>query len=264
MFDRCAGSWAPRAVDGRCTSRTIRVLMTLGMLSAAATAVELRAQPTPAVGRMAKPAWVVDDVPDTVWILMESAVASADEAKMKALLREAEDRAREAVSGHEKSVGRRFALAAVLGMRADREGGRTKVRAGAALYDELTVVLELDPENARAHYMMGRLHAGVRRMGGVSRWIATNLLGGSALEAASWEEAERHLAFAAEHAPKVPDHHLQLARLYLDTGRPELAFPELDRVLAMQPRSPMEWEAWEEALGVREALVADTGGGASL
>lgn len=197
--------------------------------------------------RPERPAWVVGDVPDTVWILVEASVAADDDDRAKEILREAEGLARRAVVGKEAVVGRRFALAAVLGMRTDIEGGRTKVGTASALYEELRVVLELDPDHTRARYMMGRLHAGVRRMGGVTRWLATNLLGGSVLKEASWEEAERHLAFAESHAPEVPDHHLQLARLYGDTGRPDLAAEEARHVLALEARSPLEWAAAEEA-----------------
>ncbi|MBT8488984.1 MAG: hypothetical protein HKN72_10670 [Gemmatimonadetes bacterium] len=211
-----------------------------------------------AAGRLArpdKPAWVVGDVPDTVWILVEMSVGRDDEDESKTILREAERLAREAVVGNEDNIGRRFALAAVLGMRTDIEGGRTKVGVASDLHDELGVVLELDPEHTRARYMMGRLHAGVRRMGGVTRWLATNLLGGSTLKQATWEEAERHLAFAEEHAPEVPDHHLQLARLYVDTGRPDLAERETRHVLKMSARSPLERVALSEA----EELASELG-----
>ena len=215
-----------------------------GSVIAARTAAE------PADGdeaRPERPAWVVGDVPDTVWILVEASVAVGDEDRAKEILRDAETLARDAAVGHDGNVGRRFALAAVLGMRTDIEGGRTKVGTAAALYEELRVVLELDPDHTRARYMMGRLHAGVRRMGGVTRWLATNLLGGAVLKEASWEEAERHLAFAESRAPEVPDHHLQLARLYGDTGRPGLAAEEARHVLALEARSPLERAAAEEA-----------------
>ena len=207
-----------------------------------------------------KPAWVVGDVPDTVLVLMEAAVASDDEDAMKAMLRDAEALARTATVGHEDNVGRRFALAAVLGMRADREGGRTKVHAASALYDELDVVLELDNEHASARHMMGRLHAGVRRMNRVTRWLATNLLGGSTLKQATWGEAERHLVFAEARAPTVPDHHLQLARLFYDTDRPELARTELEHVLALTATSPMEFEARAEAIELQTELLDELEG----
>jgi hypothetical protein len=225
----------------------------LGVASTLVPSAEVRAQVTVAVpvlevpARLQKPAWVIGDVPDTVWVLMETAVAMEDEDRMKEMLLEAEGLARAAVVDHGDNVGRRFALSAVLGMRADREGGRTKVRAASALHDELQVVLDLDPEHARARYMMGRLHAGVRRMNGITRWLATNLLGGATLKEASWEMAEEHLRFAESNAPEVPDHHLQLARVYEDTNRPELAVLELEHVMAMPATSPMELEARAEA-----------------
>lgn len=220
-----------------------------------ADVARLAATGASATVRPDKPAWVVGDVPDTVWVLVEMSVAQEDDDMSKAILVEAERLAREAVVGNERNVGRRFALAAVLGMRTDIEGGRTKVGVASDLHDELGVVLELDPGHTRARYMMGRLHAGVRRMGGVTRWLATNLLGGATLKQASWQEAERHLAFAEEHAPEVPDHHLQLARLYADTGRLDLAQLETRHVLAMSARSPLERAARAEA----EELASELG-----
>jgi hypothetical protein len=122
------------------------------------------------------------------------------------------------------------------------------------LYDELKILLDLDPEHAQARHMMGRLHAGVRRMNRVKRWVATNILGGGALKNASWEEAEQNLSFAENKAPEVPDHHLQLARLYIDTDRPELASIELAHVLDLSATSAMEHKARLEALDLQAAL----------
>jgi tetratricopeptide (TPR) repeat protein len=202
----------------------------------------------------ARPAWAVEGVPDTVWILVESAKAEPDGDRGKALLRAAEAQAREAVLAEPDDVGRRFALAVVLGSRAEREGGKTKIKAAAELHRELVAILERDPEHARAHHMLGRLHAGVRRMNPAVRWIATRLLGGAVLADASWEEAERHLAFAEQRAPEVADHHLQLANLYRDTGRPELALEEVAHVLALPATSATERAVREEALELARTL----------
>ena len=73
----------------------------------------------------------------------------------KCLLEAAEAEARRALEGPGDAVSRRFTLAVVLGLRADRNGGRTKVRAAAALHEELSRVLELDPEHARARHILG-------------------------------------------------------------------------------------------------------------
>ena len=151
-------------------------------------------------------------------------------------------------------MGRRFALAVVLGLRADREGGLTKVRAASQLNDELEGILALDPEHARARHLLGRLHAGVMRMDRVTRWIATNLLGGGSLKAASWAEAEEHLAFAEARAPEVPDHHYELAHLYEDTKRPEQALEEAQHSMQLEPRSGLERLVRQRTLELIERL----------
>ncbi len=236
------------------TLRTLAMLVLILSLLEVWCSLELSAQSDLPGVTIERPSWVVGDVPDTVWILMEAATAMTDEDDMKTMLVEAEGHARAATVDHEKDIGRRFALAAVLGLRADREGGRTKVRVASAFNDELNVVLKLDPDHPQARHMKGRLHAGVRRMGRVTRWLATNLLGGGTLKEATWEEAESNLSFAEERAPEVLDHHLQLARLYQDTHRLALAAVEIGHVLALEAVSPMELRTRDEALDLREDL----------
>jgi tetratricopeptide (TPR) repeat protein len=200
-----------------------------------------------------RPEWATEAVPDTIVTLVERAADTNDGDLRKDLLREAETHAREAV-GADDQTGRRYALAVVLGLRANAEGGKTKVQAAAALSDELDVILEREPDHAGARHMLGRLHAGVRRMSRITRWLATNLMGGDALSRATWAAAEENLAYAEERAPHVADHHLQLALLYRDTGRPELAAEEVAHVLAIEPRNALEQAVLEEALLVRSEL----------
>jgi len=201
-----------------------------------------------------RPAWVVPGVPDVVWMAIEEAIAETDKERTKELLKGAEVHARSAVAGHEGDVGRRFALAVVLGLRADREGGRTKVTIASELKKELDATLALDPEHGRARHMRGRLTAGVLRMSRLTRWFATSLLGGGELKKANWVDAERDLAFAELQVPEVSDHHLQLARLYRDTKRPQLALAEVEHVLTMPFQSAMERVVHAEALALGKAL----------
>jgi hypothetical protein len=193
-------------------------------------------------------------VPDRVWRLADAASTVADDDERRCLLLAAEGEARAALAPDPQHVGRRFALAVVLGLRADREGGRTKVRAASQLRDELEGILALDPEHARARHLLGRLHAGVMRMDRVTRWVATNLLGGGSLKGASWAEAERHLAFAEARAPEVFDHHYELARLYEDTERIPRALDEAKHVRALEPRSDMERSVRERTEALIERL----------
>jgi hypothetical protein len=91
-------------------------------------------------------------------------------------------------------------------------------------------------------------------MNRVTRWIATNLLGGDELRKATWEAAEENLAFAEDRAPEIADHHLQLARLYHDTGRSELALRELDHVVEVPAVTALELAVRAEAMALREEL----------
>jgi len=185
---------------------------------------------------------------DSIWALIDASAATDDEDRSKDLLREAETRARSALAGHEDDLERRYVLAVVLGLRTNIEGGQTKVRVASALSDELDAILELEPGHAGARHMLGRLHAGVRRMGRMTRWIATNLLGGDELKKATWVAAEENLVYAERQAPEVSDHHLQLALLYRDTGRPGLAMEELGHVMAMQAGTALEMKVQREAM----------------
>jgi len=200
-----------------------------------------------------RPEWATEAVPDTIVTLVERAADTEDGDLRKELLREAERHAREAVAADDQT-NRRYALAVVLGLRANVEGGKTKVQAAASLSDELDVILEREPDHAGARHMLGRLHAGIRRMGRITRWLATNLMGGDELSRATWETAEANLVYAEEHAPHVADHHLQLALLYRDTGRPELAAEEVSHVLDIQPHNALEQAVLDEALRVRSEL----------
>lgn len=201
-----------------------------------------------------RPDWATASVPDTVVALVERANHTADSDRRKDLLAEAERHARAAVVGQEHDIGRRYALAVVLGLRANSEGGQSTVRAAADMSNELEVILAADSSHAGARHMLGRLHAGVRRMNRVTRWLATNLLGGDALKRATWEAAELNLGYAEEHAPGVADHHLQLALLYRDTGRPALALAEIAHVRAFQATNALEVAVHAEAAEVWSEL----------
>jgi hypothetical protein len=200
------------------------------------------------------PSWVAPDVPESVWRLVDAAAAAEDEAWRRCLLEVAERHAREARSRDPVDPGSQFAHVMVLGMRANTEGGRTRILAARELYRELVAFLEVAPDHAHARHMLGRLHAGILRMDRVTRWLAVNLLGGGALREATWEEAERNLEFAERAAPQVLDHHLQLANLYRDTDRPELALRELAHIRDLEGTTVLERSVAAEARALEESL----------
>ena len=190
---------------------------------------------------------------DSIWLVVD-AVVEADEGRRKETLRDIEAQARAALAEDETSVRRRYDVAVVLGARANTEGGQAKVRAASELYEQLVAILSADPGHVGARHLLGRLHAGVRRMSGMTRWIATNLLGGRTLGLATWESAEENLAYAEAQAPDVPDHHLQLALLFRDTGRRDLAATELQHTLALPAATARDAAAQAEARRVWASL----------
>ena len=216
------------------------------------SAAQAAAQDGSAAG--ARPAWVGDDVPDSVWVLIESALTEQDKGRTKTMLKGAELEARSSITGHERDVGRLYGLAVVLGLRTEREGGKTKIGLASDLKKELDAILLLDPLHGRARHLRGRLNAAVVRMSSLTRWLATSMLGGGDLKTASWIQAESDLVFAETQVPGVSDHHMQLAHLYRDTKRPALALVEVEHVLALPFHSAMETAVHTEALKLKKKL----------
>jgi hypothetical protein len=172
--------------------------------------------------------------PNSVVARVGESLADADVDHARAGLVALHDSLATEVGARPDDVGSRYLLALVIGARTEVEGGRTKIRLAADLHEQLVRVLELERSHAGAQHLFGRLHAGVMRLGRVTRFLAVNLLGASALGAASWDEAQRLLEAAATAEPCSPDHHYELARLYQDRGRDELARRELEVVLALR------------------------------
>ena len=121
-----------------------------------------------------------------------------------------------------------YLLAASMGLRADVEGGRERIRAAQELYSQAHRVLVLEPDHAGAQYLLGRLHAAVMRLDKVTRFLAKRLVGGAALSEASWEEAQRLMEAAASGDPCTPEYHYELARLYAERGDHQRAALQLE------------------------------------
>ncbi|HUF77099.1 MAG TPA: tetratricopeptide repeat protein [Longimicrobiales bacterium] len=117
------------------------------------------------------------------------------------------------------------------GLRADMEGGQDQVDLAAAVYEEAQAILDADPDHAGAHHILGRLHAGVMRLGRIKRFLTVRVLGGGALSDASWAGAEEHFRAAIALEPGRVEHKLELATLLVDTDRPDEARPLLEGVV---------------------------------
>jgi hypothetical protein len=179
---------------------------------------------------------------------------STDESGFMSDLERLRDSLRVEAEAAPADVERLHELAAVLGTLTELQGASAKVKTAQEL-DALTKrMLALDPAHAGAHHITGRLHAAVMRLGRVERFVATRMLGGSALSAASWETARHHLESAATRDPCSPQHHYELARLYAERGEPTLAAEQLNQVLRSPPSGRYEAYVAELASALLSSL----------
>ncbi|MGE0159773.1 MAG: hypothetical protein AB7T31_10210 [Gemmatimonadales bacterium] len=149
-------------------------------------------------------------------------------------------------------VRRLYELAVVLGTLTELQGASAKVKTAQELDALVKRILEIEPGHAGAHHIIGRLHAAIMRLSRIERFVATRLLGGSALSGASWETARHHLEVAATRDPCSPQHRYELAKLYAERGDPARAAEELSEILRM-PRTG-RFEA--HVADLAEALLA--------
>lgn len=153
------------------------------------------------------------------------------------------------------TMGHHFVAVAV-GQRALSEGIRTRVALAEEVRNEAEIVLALDSTFAGAYHVLGRWHAEVKRLGRVSGFVARRIFGGDQFGDASWEEAERLMRHALELDPEASMHHLELARILIDTGRPSEARVELSRALDLPVREPIDPLHHQQA----QELLRDLGG----
>ena len=141
-----------------------------------------------------------------------------DDARRDSLYRLGEQYARRAVQANPNSAMAHFTLAKAIGRRALSMGARDRVKFAGEVRQEALAALAIDSLNAGALHVMGRWHANVMRLSGVSRFVAKNLLGGKVFNEANWRDAVRYLERAASLEPDRVVHKLELASVYADSG----------------------------------------------
>lgn len=158
-----------------------------------------------------------------------------DDARQDSLYQLGEQYARRAVQANANSSMAHFALAKAIGRRALSMGSRDRVKFAGVVRQEALEALRLDSLNAGALHIMGRWHANIMRLSGVSRFIAKNLLGGKVFSEASWRDAAAYLERAATLEPDRVVHKLELASIYADTGDKARARETYQAALQLKP-----------------------------
>jgi|SRR5687767_6609587 len=158
-----------------------------------------------------------------------------DDAKRDSLYRLGEQYARRAVQADPRSSMAHFALAKALGRRALSLGARERVKFAGEVRKEALEALALDSTNAGALHVMGRWHANVMRLSGVSRFVAKNILGGKIFNEANWKDAVAYMERAVALDPERVVHRLELASIYADNGNKAKAREVYQAALQLKP-----------------------------
>jgi tetratricopeptide (TPR) repeat protein len=157
-----------------------------------------------------------------------------DDAARDSLYRLGEQFARRAVQADPKSSMAHFSLAKAIGRRALSLGARERVKYAGEVRKEAMEALALDSANAGALHVMGRWHANIMRLSGVSRFFAKNLLGGRVFNEANWKDAVAFLERASALEPDRIVHRLELASVYADRGEKAKAREQYESVIRLK------------------------------
>jgi hypothetical protein len=142
----------------------------------------------------------------------------------------------------------RYWLAVASGFLASVESGRAILGFADEAWVESGWILARDAMHGGAHYIRGRLHAAIMRQSSFRRFLARTLFDTEAVEEASWELAEHHLARAAELEPELPMHHFELAAVLRDIDEPERMTAALRRAVETTGSSVLDERYRERAM----------------
>lgn len=191
------------------------------------------------------------------WEAIRRGVSEARRERARERFAVAAELARQAVACEPDSARAHYTLAVAVGLHMETVGIRHKAALAHELETAAEAALAVDPDHAGAHHVLGRLHAGVMRMGTVEAFVARRILGADLVANASWSEAETHFTRARDLEPLNPYHSMELGALYLDTGRPGPARVELARAASLPPLHPEQEVAVERARDLLASLGAE-------
>ena len=141
-----------------------------------------------------------------------------------------------------------LSVAIVLGKISFLRPPQDRIADSARIGNEAMKAVELDPDYALAHFVLGRWNYELANLSGGMRFFAEALFG--KLPQATNESAVDYLERAKELAPNLMTR-AELGRAYLAVGKPELAREELGAAVAMSAGDQDEREAQARA---RQAL----------
>ena len=179
------------------------------------------------------------------------AMSLQDDRAFRAALDDIERTAQAAADAAPLDAAAQYDLTVVFAARSDREGGRRKITAAVQLQSQAQRVIALVPDHPGAHYLLARLYAAVRRLDGLTRFLASRMLGGKALLNPPWPQIQSLFEVAERGEPCEAEYHYELAVLYREQRAHVQANTELQHVLDLTGGGNSRWvnmrrqaEAW--------------------
>jgi len=163
-----------------------------------------------------------------------------------------------ALEADPKSAKAHLNLAVSYGHMTDFVGNKTKLEYSKVIHDETVKSIELDPTDDFAWHVLGRWEAGVANVSGVLKALASLVYGG--MPKASNEEAVRCFKKALEIAPQRIMHHGELAHVYKQMGKNDLALQEWQNALGVRAQDSDDENYQKEARAALEAARKARGG----
>lgn len=163
--------------------------------------------------------------------------------------------AQHAVATDSLSADAWFALAYTLGRTALTLPVRARIRQGAAIRDAALRAIELDPEHDGAYHVLGRWHAEIMRLSGISRFFARSFLGARMFDDASWEDAIANLERAVALDPSYLYHRLDLAEVLVDRKQWDAARRQLEVIPGLPDRDVLDPVHRERAAALLAAIT---------
>ncbi len=155
----------------------------------------------------------------------------------------------------------RFLKAALLGRQVRSMGRRQQIETGWAIKAEIDKALALDPKNDLAWHALAYWHRTLAEVSGTLRFFGSIIYG--KIPKGTYEEALQGFQKAIALNPGYANHHIELARTYLDLKKKDLALKELETALTCPDQTSMCAHFKERARRMIERIKGEDSGPAS-
>jgi len=173
------------------------------------------------------------------------------------LFARAERAARRAVAADSLGADGHFLLARALGQTALTKSKQDRIRLAGDIRREALRAIQLDPRHDGAYHVLGRWHAEVMQLSGLSRFFARSYPGGDVFRQASWDGAITNLERAVQLDSTRITHRLDLARVYVDRKRYADARSQLEAVETLPVRDFEDPRLKQDAAALLQKIATE-------